>query len=53
LSDEDFIKLRKSGALAMAHIQLHSMGQIQRLIYRHNLRDQNEQPGATQKALVD
>jgi hypothetical protein len=39
LPDEDFIKLRHSGALALAHIQLQSVGQIQRLIQRHNRRD--------------
>jgi hypothetical protein len=39
LSDEAFLKLRHSGALSLAHIQMQSVGQVQRLIQRHQYRD--------------
>jgi len=38
LDDETFLKLRHSGALTLAHIQMQSVGQVQRLIQRHNYR---------------
>jgi hypothetical protein len=50
LPDEEFLKLRHSGALALAHIQLQSVGQIQRLIQRHHRRDAGETAG---KGVVD
>jgi hypothetical protein len=53
LPDEAFLKLRHSGALAMAHIQLQSVGQIQRLIQRHHLRDQAQRGAAAQSGPVD
>lgn len=52
LPDEEFLKLRRSGALALAHIQLQSVGQIQRLILRHNVRDAVKR-GEKPKALLD
>jgi hypothetical protein len=52
LSDEDFLKLRKSGALSLAFIQLQSVGQIQRLVLRHNVRDAVKR-GEKPKALLD
>jgi hypothetical protein len=39
LSDEVFLKLRHSGALTLAHIQMQSVGQVQRLVQRHNARE--------------
>ena len=39
LPDETFLKLRRSGALALAHIQMQSLGQVQRLVQRHNVRE--------------
>lgn len=52
LPDEDFLKLRHSGALALAHIQLQSVGQVQRLVYRHRQREEALRDG-TSKAIVD
>jgi len=53
LPDEEFLKLRHSGALALAHIQLQSVGQIQRLIQRHHLRDAASNGTAAGKGPVD
>jgi hypothetical protein len=39
LPDDAFLKLRHSGALSLAHIQLQSVGQVQRLVMRHNVRE--------------
>ena len=45
LSDEAFLKLRHSGALSLAHIQMQSVGQVQGLIQRHQNRDVAEAVG--------
>jgi len=52
LPDDQFLKLRHSGALAMAYIQLQSVGQIQRLVLRHNVRAAVAR-GEKPKALFD
>ena len=52
LSDEEFLKLRKSGALSIAFIQLQSVGQTQRLVLRHNVRDAVKR-GEKPKAILD
>ena len=52
LPDEEFLKLRKSGALSMAHIQLQSVGQVQRLVLRHNVREAIKR-GEKPKAILD
>ena len=52
LPDDQFLKLRHSGALSLAHIQLQSVGQIQRLVLRHNVRDAVKR-GEKPKALLD
>ena len=52
LPDDQFLKLRHSGALSLAHIQLQSVGQIQRLILRHNVREAVKR-GEKPKALLD
>ncbi len=52
LPDDQFLKLRHSGALSLAHIQLQSVGQIQRLVMRHNVREAVKR-GEKPKALLD
>ena len=45
LSDEAFLKLRHSGALSLAQIQMQSVGQVQRLIQRHGWRAEAKSQG--------
>ena len=52
LPDDKFLELRKSGALSLAYMQLLSMGQVQRLVVRHNIRDAKDR-GETVKAIAD
>jgi hypothetical protein len=52
LPDDQFLKLRHSGALSLAHIQLQSVGQTQRLVLRHNVREAVKR-GDKPKALLD
>jgi hypothetical protein len=52
LSDEKFLELRKSGALSLAYMQLLSVGQVQRLVVRHNLRDAKNR-GETTRIIAD
>ena len=52
LPDDQFLKLRHSGALSMAYIQLQSVGQTQRLVLRHNIREAIKR-GEKPKALLD
>jgi len=52
LPDDQFLKLRHSGALSLAHIQLQSVGQVQRLVLRHNVREAVKR-GEKPQALLD
>ena len=53
LDDATFLKLRHSGALALAHIQMQSVGQVQRLIQRHQFRLIAENGGKVPAGLQD
>jgi hypothetical protein len=53
LSDEAFLKLRHSGALTLAHIQMQSVGQVQRLVQRHNAREAALRAGQTPAVPLD
>lgn len=52
LPDDKFLELRKSGALSLAYMQLLSVGQVQRLVVRHNIRDAKAR-GETTRAIAD
>lgn len=52
LPDDKFLELRKSGALSLAYMQLLSIGQVQRLVVRHNIRDAKAR-GETSRAIAD
>jgi hypothetical protein len=52
LPDDKFLELRKSGALSLAYMQLLSVGQVQRLVVRHNIRDARAR-GETTRAIAD
>jgi hypothetical protein len=52
LPDDKFLELRKSGALSVAYMQLLSIGQVQRLVVRHNLRDAKTR-GETTRIIAD
>lgn len=52
LPDDKFLELRKSGALSLAYMQLLSVGQVQRLVVRHNIRDARAR-GETIRAVAD
>lgn len=52
LPDDKFLELRKSGALSLAYMQLMSVGQVQRLAVRHNIRDARAR-GETTRAIAD
>ena len=52
LPDDKFLELRKSGALSIAYMQLLSIGQVQRLVVRHNLRDAKDR-GETTRIIAD
>ena len=52
LPDDKFLDLRKSGALSLAYMQLLSVGQVQRLVVRHNIRDAKAR-GETIRAIAD
>jgi len=52
LPDDKFLELRRSGALSIAYIQMLSMGQVQRLVVRHDIRTARER-GDTVKAIAD
>jgi len=52
LPDDKFLELRKTGALSLAYMQLLSMGQVQRLVVRHNIRDAKAR-GENVKAIAD
>ena len=53
LPDDQFLKLRHSGALSLAYIQLQSMGQVQRLVLRHNVRQIAKMGGEKPIAILD
>ena len=53
LPDDKFLKLRHSGALTIAHVQLQSVGQVQRLIMRHRAREEAKRSGTPPKPPVD